>query len=90
MHRRTTFSIVILLVHCGSAQVCHEICLSDGPLRNLDLEVIRDLPSFRIINSVEKVSDNSESFRDDATDLSRMISRLGEFDCELNNANATK
>ena len=59
-------------------------------MRDLDLEVLDNHTGLGVIDSTKELSDHSESFWNDSTDLTGVISGLTEFDGQLNDVNTTK
>jgi hypothetical protein len=55
-----------------------------------NLEFSGDLSSYWVIKSVQELTHNSESFGDNSTNFTRVITCLSCFNSQINNADSSK
>lgn len=82
--------VVVLGVHLRTAKVGHELSLVLGPLRDLDLEVVSDATSGRVVNAIEKSAHNTEGLGDDSSDLTGVEAGLAELNGQLDDVDASE
>lgn len=90
IHVFDTFMHLILVVKFISELCSNIFCFLLFEFWDLYLKFIANSSSFRIIESVQKKSGNSEGFRDDASSFSTVLSDFSSFDFAVNDANASE
>jgi hypothetical protein len=80
----------VLVPHLVAVLLGNELRFFALVVRNLDLEIRVNLAGSRVIKTVEKRANDSESLRNDATNLARVIAGLTALDCQVDDANTTE
>jgi hypothetical protein len=81
---------VKLVVDLFTVFLGNELNLLTLKIRNLNLEFLANFTSNGVIKSVKKLSDDSESFRYNTSDFTRVISSLATFYSKLDDANSSE
>jgi hypothetical protein len=75
-----------LVVYLISILLCDKVSFLSLLFRNLNLEFFGNLTSDWVVKSVQELTNDSECFRNNATNLSRVIANLASLDGDINDA----